>query len=37
MTDDLHELFIELLGPAGSARIISFRASAAEGGDDEAS
>jgi hypothetical protein len=37
MTDDLDELFIELLGPAESARIISFTAPTAAGGDDEAS
>lgn len=35
VTDDLDELFIELLGPAGSARLISMPP-AAEGGDHEA-
>ena len=37
MTDDLDELFVELLGPAWSARITSFTASTVKGGDDEAS
>jgi hypothetical protein len=37
MTDDLDELLIELLGPPGSARIISFTEPIAEAGDDEAS
>ncbi len=37
MTDDLDELFIELLGPADSARINWFTAARAEGGDDEVS
>ena len=36
MTDDLDELSIELLGLRESARITSFTAPAAEGGDDEA-
>jgi hypothetical protein len=37
MTDDLDELFVELLGRPGSAQIISFTAPTAKGGDDEAS